>query len=75
MSDSGDYGDAEAFKFTLAAGVIVWVYTLGVLGVPSAKMMGINLPTTVNLEHYVKIGNRVALWFAYSGNDDLMGDP
>ena len=65
MADSGDYTDAEAFKFTVAAGVIVWVWTLFVLAVPTLKMVGITVPG--DLERNVKLGNRVALWFAYSG--------
>ena len=67
MADSGDYADAEAFKFSLASGVIVWAYTLIVLGVPSAKLLGISVPGMASLESNVKVGNRIALWFAYSG--------
>jgi hypothetical protein len=62
------YSQVTAFQFTVASGVLVWLYTLGMLVVPSVMMMG-QSPPNMDTEAMLRTGNRIALLFTYSGKE------
>ena len=65
MSDADGYDYVSAFQFTVAAGVLIWLYT-GVLLV-LLHTNGSGQPPAASFENHVKMGNRLALFFSYSG--------
>lgn len=66
ISKTENYDLVTAFAFTVAAGVIIWVYSLGLLVIPSLIMTG-RSPPSVNVDKISKIGNRFSLVTAYTG--------
>jgi len=64
-----NYDLVTAFAFTVAAGVIIWIYSLGLLVIPSLIMTG-RSPPSVNVDKISKIGNRFSLVVAYTGKND-----
>ena len=69
MSNADGYSSISAFQFTVAAGVLIWLYTLALLALLLVSASG--QPPSASFETHVKYGNRLALFFAYSGKGDL----
>jgi hypothetical protein len=66
MADATDFARISAFQFTVAAGVLVWSYTLCVLLIPAVTVPSKQL-FGHDLETMIKIGNRSAFLTAYTG--------
>ena len=65
LADTKDFEDATAFQFTVAAGILVWVYLLFVLFLPSLNMAGFTFPFN-DLDGTVRSGNWGAFLLAYT---------
>mmetsp|Transcript_59278 Transcript_59278/g.111882 ORF Transcript_59278/g.111882 Transcript_59278/m.111882 type:complete len:181 (-) Transcript_59278:305-847(-) len=63
MADAPYYDKISAFQFTVAAGVLTWIYALGVLIIPWVAR---SLPPGMDLENFVKRGNQAAFIFCYT---------
>jgi|AntAceMinimDraft_5_1070358.scaffolds.fasta_scaffold38786_1 hypothetical protein len=65
MANADGYSTVSAFQFTVAAGVLIWLYSGALLVLLLTS--GSGQPPTASFETYVKNGNRLALFFSYSG--------
>jgi len=65
---SDNYDEVSAFGFTVAMDVLIWLYTLAALVGPTILSLSGSPPPTLNFEHLMKVGNRVAFCAAYTGN-------
>ena len=72
MSDADGYTYVSAFQFTVAVGVLIWLYTVALLVLLLTN--GSGQPPAASFENHVKMGNRLALLFSYSG-EYLVGLP
>jgi len=61
----GGYSNVTAFQFTVAMDVLIWLYTLAALLAPMG--LGSQPSGSLDIEAFVKNGNRVAFGAAYTG--------
>lgn len=65
LADTKDYKDACAYRFTVAAGVLTWIYLLFIIFVPTLNNMGVDFPF-VDLEGTVRQGSAFSALIAYT---------